>query len=188
MLLVILVVNNCWHALQKRIAKVAKVGVIDTTRFVLKAQYNTDKLSIEMRLIRKYLKLVNLLKNHCNAKPTEIVGKIPIITGLATTCFLNAVEKKILNVSNLVKTDYYAKITDIKAKYFTTSDYNKFTGKILDTKRKENGLVYKCDICGFIDNTGVNKMMETLATKAEYNSKQELNLLLHLTIVLVIMN
>ena len=103
MLLVILVVNNCWNALQKRIAKVAKVGVTDTTRFVLKTQYNNDKLSIEMRLIRKYLKLVNLLKNDCNTKINEIEGKIPSITGLATTCFLNAVENKILSVSNLVK-------------------------------------------------------------------------------------
>ena len=48
-----------------------------------------------------------------NAKVTNIEGKIPIITGLATTAAL--------------KTDYDAKIPDFESKYFTTSDYNKFT-------------------------------------------------------------
>ena len=42
------------------------------------------------------------LKKH-NAKITEIQGKIPSITGLATTAALTAVENKIPNASNLVK-------------------------------------------------------------------------------------
>ena len=68
-----------------------------------------------------------LKKKHYNAKITEIDGKIPGITGLVTTAAINIVENKIPDVNNLVKkTDYDAKISHIVAKYFTTSDYNKF--------------------------------------------------------------
>ena len=41
------------------------------------------------------------------------------------------------------KTEYDAKISDMKAKQFNTSDYNKFTGKILNKKIKERGQVRK---------------------------------------------
>ena len=41
------------------------------------------------------------------------------------------------------KTDYGAKISDTEGKYFTTSNYNKFTSNILDAKIKEKGLVGK---------------------------------------------
>ena len=38
--------------------------------------------------------------------------------------------------SDLVKKTYYdAKILEIKGKYITTSDYNKFTSDILDVKK-----------------------------------------------------
>ena len=37
--------------------------------------------------------------------------------------------------------DYNAKISDTEAKYFTASDYNKFTSEIFETKIKEKGLV-----------------------------------------------
>ena len=48
------------------------------------------------------------------------------------------VENEISNVNGLVeKTDYKAKISDIAAKYFTTSDYNNFISEILKTKIKE---------------------------------------------------
>ena len=70
-----------------------------------------------------------------NAKISEIEGKIPSITGLATTAALTMVENKIPNVSYLAKKmDYYAKISDIEKKYFTTSDYNKFTRDILEKR------------------------------------------------------
>ena len=45
------------------------------------------------------------LKNRLNAKITEIEGKIPSITGLATNSALTAVENKIPDVSSLVKKD-----------------------------------------------------------------------------------
>ena len=50
---------------------------------------------------------------------------------------MTAVENKIPNVIDLVKKRYFgAKVSDIEIKYFT-SDYNKFTGEILDTKIKK---------------------------------------------------
>ena len=49
------------------------------------------------------------------------------INGSATTSAVNVVENKITNNIDLVKnTDCDIKMSDIKIKYFTTSDYNKF--------------------------------------------------------------
>ena len=56
---------------------VAKVNNIDTSDFVLKTKYNTDK--------------------------TELENKIPDISNLATKTALTTVENKIPDVSNLVK-------------------------------------------------------------------------------------
>ena len=80
-------------------------------------------------------KLVN--KTDYNSKIKNIEDKTPSITNLATTAALLAVENKISNVNDPVKkTDYEAKIKDIEGKYFTTTDYNKFTNDILDSKIK----------------------------------------------------
>ena len=74
-----------------------------------------------------------LVKSYYNAKTTEIKAEIPNIAGLATISALHAVKNKIAIVSGLFKkTDYDAKISDIEAKYFTTSDYNTITSEILD--------------------------------------------------------
>ena len=76
-------------------------------------------------------------KTDYNAKITELEGKIPSITCLATTAALTAVENKIPDVSNVVKkADYDTEILDIKSKYFTTADYNKFTNEKFDLKIK----------------------------------------------------
>ena len=46
--------------------------------------------------------------------------------------------KKTPGVCGLIKkTDYNPKISDIEKKYFTTSDYSKFTNDILNAKIKE---------------------------------------------------
>ena len=56
-------------------------------------------------------------KTDFNAKVTEIEGKIPSISGLATNSELTAVENKIPDVNSLVKkTDYNTKISDIEKK------------------------------------------------------------------------
>ena len=92
---------------------------------------------------------MGLLKKTGNAKITEIEGKIPSITGSAKTTVLNTVENIIL-VGDLVnKANYDAKISDTEAKYFTTSDYNKFMNEMLDKKIKEKKLVDKSEISEF---------------------------------------
>ena len=58
-----------------------------------------------------------LKKIDFNAKVTEIEGKIPSISGLATNSALTAVENKIPDVRSLVKkTDYNTKISEIENK------------------------------------------------------------------------
>ena len=61
-------------------------------------------------------------KTDFNTKVTEIEGKIPSISGLATNSALTAVENKIPDVSSLVKkTDYNTKISEIENK---VNDHN----------------------------------------------------------------
>ena len=97
----------------------AKVNNIDTSRFVLRSKYDTDKSSSEKRISDKDKKIPNISglvkKTDCNAKITEIESKIPGITGLATTAALTTLGNNLPNVSNLFKrTDYDAKISGIK--------------------------------------------------------------------------
>ena len=76
--------------------------------------------------------LVDLKKIDYDNKITDIEGKTPTISGLATTATLNAIKNEIVNVSDIVKkTDYDAEVADIGDKYFTMSDYNRFTNDIL---------------------------------------------------------
>ena len=83
---------------------------IDTSDFVLKTKYKTDKTELE----KKIPDVSNLVKK---AKPTESENKIPDVSNLATKTALTAVENKIPSVSNLVKkTDYDTKITEIEKK------------------------------------------------------------------------
>ena len=56
-------------------------------------------------------------------------------------------ENNIPNVSELVRTaDYDAKILEMGNKYFTTSDYNKFTSTTLDAKIMQKQLVNESDL------------------------------------------
>ena len=65
-------------------------------------------------------------------------GKIPSIIGLVTIAAFNVINNEISTVGDLVKkTDYDLKISDIEDKYFTISDYNKFTNEIVDAKMKK---------------------------------------------------
>ena len=79
---------------------VAKVDNIDTSGFVLKIKYDTDKSELENK-IPDTSGLVK--KTDCNTKITEIEGKIPDINNLATKTALNTVKNKIPDVRNLVK-------------------------------------------------------------------------------------
>ena len=90
---------------------VAKVDDINTSKFVLKAKYDTDKSELE----NKSLDTSGLAKKtDYDSKITDIEGKIPDISGLATKTALNTVENKMPSLSSLVKkTDYDTKVTEI---------------------------------------------------------------------------
>ena len=80
---------------------VAKVNNdIDTSDFVLKTNYQTDKTELESKIpdISGLVKKID-----CNSKVTKIEGKIPDVSNLATKTALTTVESKIPDVSNLVK-------------------------------------------------------------------------------------
>ena len=91
---------------------VAKVDNIDTSDFVLKTKYQTDKTELE----KKIPDVSNLVKK---AKLTELENKIPDVSSLATKTALTAVENEIPNVISLVKkTNYDTKINEFKKKAY----------------------------------------------------------------------
>ena len=75
---------------------VAKVNNIDTSDFVLKTKYQTDKKELEN-------KIPNVIDFVKRAKLTELENKIIDVSSLATKAVLTATENKILNVSSLLK-------------------------------------------------------------------------------------
>ena len=93
----------------------AKVNNIDTSDFLLKTKYQTDKTQLENKIpnVTDFVKKVKL---------TELENKIPGISNLASKTTLTTVENKIPDVSNLVKkTGYNTKVTEIEK---TLSDHN----------------------------------------------------------------
>ena len=85
----------------------AKVNNIDTSDFVLKTKYKTDKTELENK-IPDVSKLVK------KTKLTELEKEIPDISNLATKTALTTVENKIPDVSNLVKkAEHNTKVTEI---------------------------------------------------------------------------
>ena len=75
-------------------------------------------------------------KTDFNTKVTEIEGKIPDISGLATKSALTVVENKISDVSSLVKKiDFNTKVTEIQGKIPDVSSLVKKTD--LDTRLKK---------------------------------------------------
>ena len=74
----------------------AKVNNIDTSDFVSKSKYQTDKTELE----KKIPNVTDFVKK---AKLTELEIKILDISNLAAKTALTAVEHKIPSVSNLVK-------------------------------------------------------------------------------------
>ena len=83
---------------------IAKVNNIDTSSFVLKTKYNTDKTELEK-------KIPDVTDSVKKTKLTELENKTPNISNLATKTALTTAKNKITSVSNLVKrTDYNTKI------------------------------------------------------------------------------
>ena len=86
---------------------VAKVNNFDTSGFVLKTKYNTDKSYLEKKIRDADKKIPNISevirKVDNNTKINEIEKKLPSTAGLATNAALTAVENKIPDVSILSK-------------------------------------------------------------------------------------
>ena len=127
---------------------VAKVNNIDTSLFVLKIKYDTDKSELEKK-IPGTSGLVK--KTYYNAKITEIEGKIPSISGLATNTALTAVENKVPNIGSLVKKiDYDVKTTEIADhnhdKYITTPEFNELILKNFIARLAQTNLVTKTEV------------------------------------------
>ena len=130
--------------------KETKVNNTNTTVFVLKSKYNTDKSDLEKKISDAKKKIPNpsalVKKADYKSTITEIESKIPSISGLDTNAALTAVENKIPDVNSLViKTDYNPKSVEIESIYITTADYIKFTKDIADNSIKSKNLVTKTD-------------------------------------------
>ena len=86
----------------------AKVNNIDTSEFVLKNKYQTDKTEIE----KKIPDVTDFVQK---AKLTELENKIRDVSSLATKTALIAVGNKIPIVSSLVKkTDFDTKTSELE--------------------------------------------------------------------------
>ena len=130
---------------------ITKVNNIDTSGFVLKTKYDTDKPELENK-IPDASGLVK--KTNYNAKITEIEGNIPDISNLATKTALTTVENKMPIVTNLVrKTDYDTKVTGIENKlnnhshdkYIDNSEFNKLAVDVFNARIAQANLIAKVD-------------------------------------------
>ena len=126
---------------------VARVNSIDTSNFVLKTIYQTDKAELE----NKIPDVSNLVKK---AKLTELENKIPDVSGLLTKTALAAIENKIPSVSSLVKkTDYDTKISELEKKltdhnhdkYITTPEFNTLAASVFNARLAQANLITKTD-------------------------------------------
>ena len=133
---------------------VAKVDDIDTSDFVLKTNFNTDKSELE----KKIANATDFLKK---AKLTESENKIPGISNLATKTTLTTVENKIPSISNLVnKTDYNTKVTEIEIKlnnhvhdkYIDTKEFNKLTADVFNARIAQANLITKTEFDSKLSN------------------------------------
>ena len=122
---------------------VAKVNNIDTSGFVLKTKYQTDKTELE----KKIPDVSNLVKK---AKLAELGNKIPDVSSLTSKTALTTVENKIPSVSSLVKkTDYDTKISELEKKltdhdhdkYVATSEFNTLAANVFNAKLAQANLI-----------------------------------------------
>ena len=120
----------------------AKVNNIDTSDFVLKTKYQTDKTELE----KKIPDVTDFVKE---AKLTELENKIPDISNLATKTALTTVENKIPDVSSLVKkTDFNTKMTEI-GKKLTGYNHDKYiktlAADVFNARLTQENVVTKTD-------------------------------------------
>ena len=126
---------------------VAKVNNIDTSDFVLKTKYQTDKTELE----KKIPNVTDFVKE---AKLTELENKLPDISNLETKTALTTFENEIPDISNLVKeTGYNTKVTKIENKltdhnhdkYIITSEFNILAADVFNARLAQANLITKAD-------------------------------------------
>ena len=126
---------------------VTEVNNIDTSGFMLKTKYQTDKAELENEIPNA----TDFVKE---PKLTELENKISDISNLATKTALTTVENKIRSVSNLIKkTDYNTKITEIENKltdhshdkYIDSSEFNKLAANAFNARLAQANLITKSD-------------------------------------------
>ena len=92
------------------------VNNVDTSEFVLKTKYQTDKKELKKNSVTDFVEKTKL---------AELEKTIPDISGLATKAALTAVENKIPDVNSLVrKRNYDKKFTELEMK-LTDHNYDK---------------------------------------------------------------
>ena len=130
---------------------VAKVNNVNTSDFVLKTNYQTDKIELHNK-IPDISGLVK--KTDYNTKVNKIEAKIPDVSNLATKTALTTVENKIPDVSNLVKkTDDNVKVTETENKlndhnhdkYIPTPEFNTLDADVFNARLAQPVLVTKTD-------------------------------------------
>ena len=90
-----------------------------------------------------YINQCNTDKQSLEERIGDVNKKRPDVSGLVTTNFLNT------------------KITDIEGEHFTTSDYDTFTGDILDAKIKQKELGNKSVISNLIKYSDLSTKLAT---------------------------
>ena len=125
----------------------AKLNNIDSSDFVLKTSYQTDKTELKKKIpdVTDFVKKTNL---------TELENKIPDGSSLATKTALTTVENKLPDVSSLVKkTDYNTKLREIENKlnnhnldkYIDTPEFNKLAEDVFNARLAQANLIIKSD-------------------------------------------
>ena len=144
------------------------------TNFVLKTKYEKDGSDFEDKINKvdkKVTDVSNLVKKtDFNAKITEVEGRIPNITGLATSSALTAIEGKIPDVSSLVKKEDYdisdveKKISDHECdKYITTPEFNTMPASVFNARLAQANIITKTDFGAKL--SGLNKKITSNKTK-----------------------
>ena len=152
---------------------VAKVNAIDTSDFVSKTKYDTDKSELE----NKTLDTSGLVKNtDYNTEITKIESKIPDVSNLALT----TVENKIPNVSRLAtKTELTAivnKIPDV-SKFATKTVLTDLRNTVPDISTLIKRSDYDTKIAEieskYVCNTGFNSKLTqaNVITKRNFHAK-----------------
>ena len=124
---------------------VSKVKTIDTSGFVLKTKYQSDKAELE----KKISDVNDLVKE---TKLTELENEISDVSGLATKSALITVGKKMPDPSSLVKKkDYDTKINELEEKltdhnhdkYITTPQFNTVAARVFNARLAQANLITK---------------------------------------------